>query len=137
MPSRNHRLREIHRDFFQATRRPGIIRDPACRRLCRARHKRRTAVRNLKRAGVLRQVAMAMVGHKTEAIYRRYAIVSPSDLTRVARQLDDAAGIPAGIAPAKAANAASGMERFPEEMLARPARIELAAPRLGGGCSIP
>ena len=80
---------------------------------------------------------MAMVGHKTEAIYRRYAIVSPSDRTRAARQLDDAAGIPAGTAPAKAANAVSGMERFPEEMLARPARIELAAPRLGGGCSIP
>jgi hypothetical protein len=29
---------------------------------------------------------MAMVGHKTEAIYRRYAIVSTSDLTRAARQ---------------------------------------------------
>jgi len=35
---------------------------------------RRTAVRNLERAGVPRSAAMAMVGHKTEAIYRRYAI---------------------------------------------------------------
>src|SRR5216117_4435384 len=53
----------------------GIIRDPACRRLCRARHNRRTAVRSLVRAGVPRSSAMAMIGHCTESIYRRYAIV--------------------------------------------------------------
>ncbi len=35
---------------------------------------RRTAVRNLERAGVPRSSAMAMVGHQTESIYRRYAI---------------------------------------------------------------
>src|SRR5215831_17248810 len=35
---------------------------------------RRTAVRNLERAGVPRSTAMEMVGHRTEAIYRRYAI---------------------------------------------------------------
>jgi hypothetical protein len=32
----------------------------------------RTAARNLERAGVRRTAAMQMVGHKTEAIYRRY-----------------------------------------------------------------
>ena len=32
-------------------------------------------MRNLERAGVPRSTAMAMVGHRTEAIYRRYAIV--------------------------------------------------------------
>lgn len=48
---------------------------------------RRTAVRNLERAGVPRSTAMAMVGHKTEAIYRRYAIVSESDLRAAAARL--------------------------------------------------
>jgi integrase len=48
---------------------------------------RRTAVRNLERAGVSRSVAMKMVGHKTESIYRRYAIVSESDLREAARKL--------------------------------------------------
>lgn len=52
---------------------------------------RRTAVRNLERAGVSRSVAMKMVGHKTESVYRRYAIVSGSDLKEAATKLDAAA----------------------------------------------
>ena len=36
---------------------------------------RRSAVRTFERAGVPRSVAMSIVGHKTESIYRRYAIV--------------------------------------------------------------
>jgi integrase len=41
---------------------------------------RRTAVRNLERAGVSRSVGMKLVGHKTEVIYRRYAIAAEADL---------------------------------------------------------
>ena len=48
---------------------------------------RRTAVRNLERAGVPRSVAMKLVGHKTEAIYRRYAVTSESDLIEGVRKL--------------------------------------------------
>ena len=48
---------------------------------------RRTAVRNLERAGVPRSTAMRMVGHKTESIYRRYAIVDEAMLKEGAAKL--------------------------------------------------
>ena len=48
---------------------------------------RRTAVRNLARIGVDRKTAMEMVGHKTESIYRRYAIVDEAMLREGALKL--------------------------------------------------
>jgi hypothetical protein len=39
---------------------------------------------------------MAMVGHKTEAIYRRYAIVDAGVLREAAAKLDRAAGTISG-----------------------------------------
>jgi integrase len=48
---------------------------------------RRTVVRNLERAGVSRSAAMKMTGHKTETVYRRYAIVSESDLREAGDKL--------------------------------------------------
>jgi len=42
----------------------------------------------LERAGVPRSAAMKMVGHRTEAIYRRYAIVDEATLKESARKLD-------------------------------------------------
>lgn len=41
---------------------------------------RRTCVRNLERSGVSRSVAVQLTGHKTEAVYRRYAITNEADL---------------------------------------------------------
>jgi integrase len=49
---------------------------------------RRSGVRNLRRAGVSREVSMKISGHKTESVYRRYSIVSEDDLKDAARKLD-------------------------------------------------
>jgi integrase len=53
---------------------------------------RRSAVRNMEQAGVPRSVAMKLTGHKTENVYRRYAIVSDADLDSAAQKLAAAAG---------------------------------------------
>jgi len=57
---------------------------------------RRTAVRNLERAGVPRSVAMKLTGHRTEAIYRRYAIVNEADLSEGVAKLSRLSVGPAG-----------------------------------------
>ncbi len=49
---------------------------------------RRSAVRNMEHRGLSRSVAMALTGHKTEAVYRRYAITAESDLQEAVRRLD-------------------------------------------------
>lgn len=49
---------------------------------------RRSAVRNMERAGLSRSVAMQLTGHKTEAVYRRYAITSEADLREGVNRLN-------------------------------------------------
>ena len=69
---------------------------------------RRTAVRNLERAGVPRSVAMKLTGHKTESVYRRYAI---ADAAALAEGVEKLARLHAGRpAPATVLPIARGAE---------------------------
>jgi integrase len=49
---------------------------------------RRSAVRNMERAGIPRKTAMAIAGHKTEAIYWRYAMSNDRDIRDAGRKLE-------------------------------------------------
>jgi len=57
---------------------------------------RRSAVRNMERAGLSRSVAMQLTGHKTEAVYRRYAITSEADLREGVDRLNGRANAKTG-----------------------------------------
>ena len=62
---------------------------------------RRSAVRNLDRAGVSQAVAMQISGHKTASVYRRYRIVDEEDMRRALARTLEAVGQrpPANITP--------------------------------------
>lgn len=80
-------IQEFHKSWTRAIERAAYQGDGPLRTVVRpgligrlVHDLRRTAVRHLERAGVSRSVAMQLTGHKTESVYRRYAIVAEQDL---------------------------------------------------------
>jgi integrase len=66
-------IREFRKSWRTACRRAGVAG-------LRFHDLRRTAIRNMVRAGVSQKVAMAISGHQTDHVFRRYDITSDDDL---------------------------------------------------------
>ena len=88
------RLQSFKRSWWEACEAVGLgrmVKDEKKGRLVwdgkRPHDFRRTAVRNMIRAGVPEKIAMAISGHKTRSVFDRYNIVNERDLEQAARSL--------------------------------------------------
>ena len=89
------RLESLKRSWRKACVRVGLgelVHDPEQNKLVwrgKIPHDvRRTAVRNMLRAGIPEKIAMAISGHKTRSVFDRYNIVNEADLRTAAHRLN-------------------------------------------------
>lgn len=83
-----NRIKDFRGAWAEASKRAGLWDDESGKPRFRFHDLRRSAVRNLVKAGASEQLIMRIGGWKTPSVFRRYAIVTESDLVQAADRLE-------------------------------------------------